>query len=92
MAKYLKETNDWMMACVNSHHSNKIHQKAQKYKRELRMEDVQSGTKTNKTAVNCAKAEKLSAKNTALLQLEEKWREKPLHGKFHNRATQADVE
>ena len=96
MAKYLKQTKDWMMACVNAHHSNKkiqaIHNKAQKYKIELNMEDSQDEQITDKTAVSCAKEEKLSAKKAALKQFEEKWKQKPLHGKFYNRATQADVD
>ena len=63
-----------MMACVNAHHNNKkiqaIHHKAQKYKTELNLEDSKDDQLTDKTAVSCAKEEKLSAKKAALKQLE----------------------
>ena len=98
MSKYLKETKDCMMTCVNAHHNNSklqsIHYKAHKFKGELQMDNIPllPGKDSPSATIQSAKAEKICAKKAATKQLLNNWKQKPLHGQFYNRATQADVD
>ena len=66
-----------------------IKHKAEEFKRELDIQDLPFDD--NQSAVCKAKAQKVVAKKAAMKNLEKNWQTKPLHGKFFQRASQADV-
>ena len=91
--KYLQKTEDWMMKCVSSYESKKklysIKNKAEEFTKELDIKTI--ACDDDKSAINHAKVEKVVAKKAAMKKLQTNWKEKPLHGKFFERASQADV-
>ena len=91
---YLKNNKDWMMSCVKDFEKHKklysITSKAEKYKKELGYELPRS--ESPQTAVQAAKSEKVQAKAAAIKELLNKWQNKPLHGKFKERVSKADVD
>jgi hypothetical protein len=93
MNKYLSESKDWMMNCVKTYEAKKklysITRKAEEIKQELEYEESTCENLT--TAVAAAKAIKNAVKQAALKRLHNNWRQKPLHGKFQQRASNADV-
>jgi hypothetical protein len=92
--QYLFRTQDWMMKCVKAHEENKkrysISRKAADYKKELTCENIICSYED--TATSAAKKIKQIAKRATLLQLSERWKQKPLHGQFAKRSMQADID
>ena len=93
MQEYLESSSDWMMGCVAEFEKKKklysISAKSEKFKSELDIDKSQ--TKSTPNATENAKNAKTVAKKAAYKQLQSRWRSKPLHGKFAERASHADV-
>ena len=92
LQQYLETTTDWMMQCVRVHESNKklysVEKKSSEYKKELNYVNQPIITKD---ATSSAKQVKIIAKKRSQEQLKERWKEKPLHGKFFKRTSDADI-
>ena len=93
MEQYLLNTTDWMMKCVSKFEAKKklysIIRKAKKFNNELNSSEIPYRNELK--ATDNAKASTTFAKKAALKQLQTNWQNKPLHGKFAERASQADV-
>lgn len=92
--KYLTLSQDWMLICVKAHETKKklcsIIKKAKDYSKELNLPTEKDDASLNPTAA--AKAAKIKAKKLLLSRLQQNWSQKALHGKFYNRANDADVD
>ena len=86
MSTYLSTTSAWMLKLVyQQHKSNKLHsivKEARIYEKDL---DFNIGTPPHPDLPATKQAEmvKQAAKPCVLKQLGEKWRKKPLHGKYN---------
>ena len=95
MNKYLSSTDDWLMQLVckheNSKKSNSVSKEACKFARELGV-DLEVDEEPGTTAAEKAKQIKQTAKKNGQKQIEERWSQKPLHGKYILRSRNADVD
>ena len=91
--KYLESSKDWMMKCVYNFESKKklysIKKKAEQFNIELSIQEPKPG---NGEGTRLAKKSKELAKIAALNQMQQQWKQKPLHGKFAKRTSEADVD
>ena len=89
---YLQNTSDWMLRIVQKYDSNnKLHstiKESELYRRELGTEIEPS----NNQPTEAAKMVKHEAKRAAMKELKERWQEKPLHGQYPLRISEADVD
>ena len=91
--KYLETTKDWMMKCVLSHENSKklfsIPKKTKGFLLDYSCRDVDG---TNLTPTQAAKKIKTAARIAAASCLKNNWTKKPLHGKFPERVSNADID
>ena len=96
LSTYISTTKDWMITCVERHEVKKklysIQRKAQEFRRELDIDQELSQMILAEDAATNAKKIKETAKRAALKQLKSSWQQKPLHGKFPERAQKPDID
>ena len=92
---YLTNTTEWTMKSVHQHDKTKklysIEKQAKRFKSELQLNQVKDHEEEFKTAVEKAKEIKIIAKRHVQKAATKSWEEKPLHGQFVKRSTQANV-
>ena len=91
---YIQNNYDWMIQLVNQHERNKklhsVTKEAQRYRRELNLEDSDNVDATIPT--KAAKSSKGKAKQEILKRMLNHWQEKPLHGQYPKRTKEAYVD
>ena len=91
---YLNTTSDWMLEIVRKHDSCKnlhsVKKEADRYRMDLGI--TEQSPATNVEPTDAAKRTKLEAKRAGIKDLEECWREKPLHGRYPTRINEADID
>ena len=91
---YLNTTSDWMLELVRKHDSCKnlhsVKKEADRYRMDLGI--TEQSPATNVEPTDAAKRTKLEAKRAGIKDLEECWREKPLHGRYPTRINEADID
>ena len=91
--RYLETTNDKMLQAVLIHENSKkvsITKLARKLKTTFNVQPTEAEIGLSPTAA--AKAIKNRAKSVGLTSLDEKWKQKPLHGKYPDRLAQPHVD
>ena len=92
---YLNTKQDRLLSIVKEHDKTKktlsIKHEAKKFRRELGQPDS-NPEMPNESPTQQAKAVKRQAKQHALEQLQNAWKNKPLHGQFAKRINDADVD
>ena len=92
--KYLQETQDTLLGFVKDHDDRKslrsISRQSMKFSRELGVPAIPLAEDEVNTTY--ARRTKAKAKHQGHQQLRSKWESKPLHGKYPQRAEQADVD
>jgi len=95
MSTYLSSTTDWMLKLVHQHQQNKklhsIIKEARKYESDLDL-NIENSPNSDLPATKQVKHVKGAAKTSGLKQLDDKWNQKPLHGKYYLRCQQAEVD
>ena len=96
LSTYLASTNDWTMKCVEAHETSKklysITNKGKEYKKDFERENKDKHDTIRDDATKKAKRTKEFAKKYFLSEMKRTWEQKPLHGKFPERAQHADVD
>ena len=95
MSTYLSSTTDLILKLVHQHQqTTKLHsiiKEARKYESDIDL-NIENSPNPDIPATKHAKHVKGAAKTSELKQLDEKWNQKPLHGKYYLRCQQADVD
>ena len=90
---YLHTTSDWMMKLVTNHDSTKtlhsVKKEAARFRKEL---GIQEQYQADTVPTEAARRIKLESKRAGARGLQDCWHEKPLHGQYPSRASEADVD
>ena len=90
----MTSSNDRLLHLVQQHEEKKklysITREAEKYKHELDLQETPR--RDDETAILHAKKIKAKAKHQGQKQLQKRWEEKPMHGRYPSRIREADVD
>ena len=90
---YLSNTNDWMLKLIKKHEQNKrmysITSDVKKYLNEISLST--DNISENSSSTEKARQIKKQTKTKNINELKERWKDKPVHGKYPIRASDPDV-